>query len=162
MQHINATTKAGRVEEEQVKTIKLSWGNTPLHEWNSVSVGINSGMVKSQPKTLLDGFHISPWSVDYCQYAATVTNVRCLFSKLCVIIRHQTQRSIYCIYYSDAWFQVWLQCRTQPQTFCWCWKCDAFLLAQAIIPTIRGIVGLGYKRCGAKCVDMLKFTRLQI
>lgn len=49
--------------EEQENAIKLAWGDTLLPEWNSMSVDINSGVVKSQPETPLVGFHISLWSV---------------------------------------------------------------------------------------------------
>lgn len=53
---------AGRLEEQE-NAIKLAWGDTLLPEWNSMSVDINSGVVKSQPETPLVGFHISLWSV---------------------------------------------------------------------------------------------------
>lgn len=60
--------QAGRLEEEeeeeeQENAIKLASGDTLLSEWNSMSVDINSRVVKSQPETPLVGFHISLWSV---------------------------------------------------------------------------------------------------
>ena len=65
--NISMQQLAGRLEEQQQQqqenAIKLASGNTLLPEWKSVSVDINSGVVKSQPETPLVGFHISHWSV---------------------------------------------------------------------------------------------------
>lgn len=113
--NISMQQLAGRLEEEeeeQENAIKLASGDTLLSVWKSMSVDINSGVVKSQPPTPLVGFRISLWSVTVADMPATVTDVRCLFSKLRVCCLIITQRSVY-RFYSDVVFQVWLQCATQ-------------------------------------------------
>lgn len=113
--NISMQQLAGRLEEEeeeQENAIKLASGDTLLSAWKSMSVDINSGVVKSQPPTPLVGFRISLWSVTVADTPATVTDVRCLFSKLRVCCLIITQRSVY-RFYSDVVFQVWLQCATQ-------------------------------------------------
>lgn len=55
--------KDDRLEEgEQEIAMKLAWSDTLPSDWNSVSVDINSGVVKSQPDTQLVSVHISLWS----------------------------------------------------------------------------------------------------